>query len=171
MDSSMMCKYDDSIYDTPRIVRQNYTCDTTINSCIESLNDYPDMLENFMDYTGDFCKNSFTKQQVSLMRYCLNTLRPQLAKPEIKTYVEPSLLLVDVYPNPSKGNVCIDFKDSFSNNFSFVICDYIGQKVLESKIFQSKSFVNLEYLSSGLYTITISNDQSDIVCRKSIYKD
>lgn len=171
MDSSMMCKYDDSIFDTPRIVRQNYTCDTTINSCIEPLNDYPDMLENFMDYTGNFCKNSFTKQQVSLMRYCLSKLRPQLAKPEIKTYVEPSLLLVDVYPNPSKGNVCIDFKDSFSNNFSFVICDYIGRKVLESKIFQSKSFINLEYLSSGLYTITISNDQSDIVCRKSIYKD
>jgi hypothetical protein len=93
------------------------------------------------------------------------------AKPEIKTYVEPSVLLVDVYPNPSKGNVNIDFKDSFSNDFSFVICDYIGRKVLESKILQSKTLVNLEYLSSGLYTITISNDQSDIVCRKSIYKD
>jgi arabinose-5-phosphate isomerase len=76
-----------------------------------------------------------------------------------------------IYPNPSKGNVYIDFKDSFSNDFSFVICDYIGRKVLESKILQSKTLVNLEHLSSGLYTITISNDQSDIVCRKSIYKD
>ncbi len=170
MDSSMSCKYDDSIYDTPRIERQNYTCDTTINTCIEPLNDYPDMLENFMDYTGA-CKNSFTKQQVSLMRYCLTVLRPQLAKREIKTYFEPSELLVDVYPNPSKGNVNIDFKDSFSNNFSFAIFDYIGRKVLESKILQSKTLVNLECLSSGLYSISISNNHGEIVYRKSIYKD
>ncbi len=169
-DTSENCKYDDSIYDTPMIERQNYTCDTNINSCKEPLNDFPDMLENYMDYTGN-CRNSFTKQQVAMMRYCLTTLRPELAKSIIKAYFEKSVLLVDIYPNPSKGNIYIDFKDSFSSDFSYIIHDNIGRRVMESKIFQSKSLVNLEFLASGLYTISISNNSGNIVYRKSIYKD
>ncbi len=171
-DSSSKCIYDDSIFDTPRVLHQNvFTCDTTINSCIEPVNDFPDMLENFMDYTGDNCRISFTKQQVNLMRYCLNTLRPQLANIEIKSIVKPDLFLVDIYPNPSKGSLNIDFKDSFSNNFSLVIHDYIGRKVLESRILEPKSLVNIECLSSGLYSIAITNGKSEILYRKSIFKD
>ncbi len=172
MDSSSKCVYDDSIFDTPRVLHQNYyTCDTSINSCIEPVNDFPDMLENFMDYTGDNCSNSFTKQQVLMMRYCLKTLRPQLASLKINTIIAPALFLVDVYPNPNKGSLHIDFKDSFSNNYSFEIHDYIGRKVLESRILEPKSLVNLEFLSSGLYSIAITNDKSEIVYRKSILKD
>ena len=171
LDSALMCTYDDSIFDTPRVLHQNYYCDTTINSCIEPVNDLPDMLENFMDYTGDNCKNSFTKQQVTLMRYCLNTLRPQLANLEIKSIVKPDLFLVDVYPNPNIGSLHIDFKDSFSNNYSVVMFDYLGRKVLESQITQAKSIINLESLSSGLYSIAITNDKSEILYRKSIFKD
>jgi len=171
LDSTSMCVYDDSIFDTPRVLHQNYYCDTTINSCIEPVNDFPDMLENFMDYTGDNCKNSFTKQQVLMMRYCLKTFRPQLASLKINTMLAPALFLVDVYPNPNKGSLQIDFKDSFSNNYSFVIHDYIGRKVLESRILEPKSLVNLECLSSGWYSIAITNGKSEIVYRKSILKD
>ena len=171
-DSAAMCLYDDSLFDTPRVLHQNYfTCDTTRNSCIEPLNDFPDMLENFMDYTGDKCRNTFTKQQVFIMRYCLNTLRPQLSKLIVTTIVKPTLFLLDIYPNPNKGFIHIDFKDSFANDYSVVIYDYLGQKVLESRIVQPKSIVNLECLASGLYQLTIVNNQSVTVYRKSIYKD
>jgi len=169
---SAMCKYDDSLFDTPRVLHQNYyTCDTTINSCIEPANDYPDMLENFMDYSGDNCKNTFTKQQVFIMRYCLNTLRPQLSQFVVTTIVKPSLFLLDIYPNPNKGSIHIDFKDSFSNDYSVVLYDYLGQKVLESQILQPQSILNLECLSTGLYQLTIVNRQSITVDRRPIYKD
>jgi len=170
-DSSSKCIYDDSIFDTPRVLHQNYFCDTTTNSCIEPKNDFPDMLENFMDYTGDNCRISFTKQQVTLMRYCLNTLRPQLANIEIKSVLKPDLILVDVYPNPNNGSLHIDLKDSLLNNYSVVIYDYMGRKVLESQIAQTKSIFNIECLSSGLYSIAITNDKSEILYRKSIFKD
>ena len=124
-----------------------------------------------MDYTGDKCRNTFTKQQVFIMRFCLNTLRPQLSKLIVTTIVKPTLFLLDIYPNPNKGFIHIDFKDSFANDYSVVIYDYLGQKVLESRIVQPKSIVNLECLASGLYQLTIVNNQSVTVYRKSIYKD
>lgn len=171
-DSATMCSYDDSLFDTPRVLNQNYyTCDTTLNSCIEPTNDFPDMLENFMDYTGDRCRNTFTKQQVSLMRYCLNTLRPQLPKLIGTKMVTTTLFLLDVYPNPNKGSLNVDFKDPFSQGYSAFIYDCLGRKVVESPITQPKSILNLDGLSTGWYQLTIVNNQFEIVYRKSIYKD
>lgn len=171
LDSTMMCKYDDSIYDTPLILRQNYyPCDTTTNTCIESINDFPDMIENFMDYTGN-CRNSFTKQQVAMMRYCLLNLRSQLPKLIVKTYEKPAMFLLNVYPNPNNGVLHIDFADSFSNHYSAFIFDYLGRKVFESHINEAKSILNLQNLSSGIYEFRIKNDLSDFIFRKSIYKN
>ena len=65
----------------------------------------------------------------------------------------------------------IDFKDSFSNDYSVVLYDYLGQKVLESQILQPQSILNLECLSTGLYQLTIVNRQSITVDRRPIYKD
>ncbi len=166
-DSSTMCQFDDSIFDTPRIFSQNGICDPNINSCIEPLNDFPDMIENYMDYTGNRCQNTFTKQQVRLMRYCLNTLRSNLPK----RIITPILFLVDVYPNPNQGNFYIDFKDSFSNKFTYVLHDYLGRKVQESTILEPKTLVNLNSLSCGLYELTIKNELSEIIFRKSIFKN
>ncbi len=171
-DSSSMCTYDDSIFDTPRVLHQNYfTCDKTINSCLEPVNDFPDMLENFMDYTGDNCRNTFTKQQSFIMRYCLMTLRPELPMLEIKSKIKLADFMLNIYPNPNNGILHVDFKDSFSNNYSFVIYDCLGRKVLESTIINSSSIVNIGFLSSGLYELAILRDQSEVIFRKSIYKD
>ena len=171
-DSSSMCTYDDSIFDTPKVLHQNYfNCDKTINSCLEPINDYPDMLENFMDYTGDNCRNTFTKQQAFLMRYCLATLRPGLSTLEIKSKIKLAEFLLNVYPNPNNGSLHIDFKDSFSRNYSLIVYDCLGRMVLESRIVDPSSIINIESLSSGLYELAILNDNSELIFRKSIYKD
>ena len=171
MDSSKMCKFDDSIFDTPVIVGQNYACDTNRNTCTEAVNDFPDMIENFMDYTGNKCRNTFTKQQVALMRYCLKTLRTPLAKAEVKSNFLPAKLLVDIYPNPSEGMMCVDFKDSFPNDFTVHVYDLLGRNVFESKLIQSKSWVSLISLSNGLYEVVIENAESKSVLRKTIFKN
>ena len=166
------CEFDDSLFDTPRVLHQNYfTCDTSINSCIEDSVDQPDMLENFMDYTGDNCRNTFTKQQASLMQYCLITLRPGLCAFEIKSKIKLAEFLLDIYPNPNSGNLHIDFKDSFSNHYSYTIYDCLGRTVLEAKLVNPISIVNLEFLSSGLYELAILGNQSELLFRKTIYKD
>ena len=171
-DSASMCTYDDSIFDTPRVLHQNYyTCDKSINSCIEPVNDFPDMLENFMDYTGDNCRNTFTKQQAFLMRYCLLTLRPELPILDIKSKTKLADFIVNIYPNPNSGVLHIDFKDSFSYKYSFVIYDCLGREVLESVIVDPNSSVNIESLSSGLYELAILREESEVIFRKSIYKD
>jgi hypothetical protein len=171
-DSASMCTYDDSIFDTPKVLHQNYfTCDKTINSCIEPVNDCPDMLENFMDYTGDNCRNAFTKQQAFLMRYCLATLRPGLSAFEIKSKIKLAEFLLEIYPNPNSGNLHIDFKDSFSKDYSIVIYDCLGRKVFESKIAEPNSIINIESLSSGLYEIAILSNQLELLYRETIYKD
>jgi hypothetical protein len=84
---------------------------------------------------------------------------------------KPTLFLLDVYPNPNKGSLNVDFKDPFSQGYSAFIYDCLGRKVVESPITQPKSILNLDGLSTGLYQLTIVNNQFEIVYRKSIYKD
>lgn len=56
------CNEDDFIADTPVTLGPNYFCPTGVNSCPET----PavlDQVENYMDYTYDACKNTYTMGQ------------------------------------------------------------------------------------------------------------
>ncbi|GEM_PF-3044191 len=56
------CTEDDNIADTPVTNGPNYFCPSNVNSCPET----PavlDQVENYMDYTYDACKNTFTAGQ------------------------------------------------------------------------------------------------------------
>lgn len=56
------CQEDDGIADTPVTLGPNFFCPTNVNSCSESP-PIPDQVENYMDYTDDQCKNTFTEGQ------------------------------------------------------------------------------------------------------------
>ena len=56
--------------DTP-VTLPNYTC--TNESCPDAL------LDNFMDYTAEDCRESFTEGQSARMHQCLEEQRPALA--------------------------------------------------------------------------------------------
>lgn len=81
------CSVDDGIGDTPNCLdRSSFDCDTTKNSCDTTLiNDMPDMVENYMDYSSESCMNSFTTGQKTLMKGVLNNSRAGLATTPIKT--------------------------------------------------------------------------------------
>ena len=57
------CSVDDGVLDTPVSDAANYSCPTTHSSC-SSL----DMVQNYMDYTDDFCMNIFTAGQAFVMQ-------------------------------------------------------------------------------------------------------
>ncbi|CAA6822012.1 MAG: T9SS C-terminal target domain-containing protein [uncultured Aureispira sp.] len=80
------CSVDDGIGDTPNCLdRSSFDCDTTKNSCDTTLlNDLPDMVENYMDYSSESCMNSFTTGQKTLMKGVLNGPRAGLATTPIK---------------------------------------------------------------------------------------
>ncbi len=53
----------------------NYFCNPGTNSCNTDVPDVPDQIENYMDYTPDFCMNMFTQGQADRMNATLNSIR------------------------------------------------------------------------------------------------
>lgn len=80
------CSVDDGIGDTPNCLdRSEFDCDTTKNSCDTTLvNDMPDMIENYMDYSAESCMNSFTIGQKNHMKGVLNGPRAGLSTTPVK---------------------------------------------------------------------------------------
>ncbi|WP_053990795.1 M43 family zinc metalloprotease [Mangrovimonas sp. TPBH4] len=56
------CSDGDFCDDTPAIAEENYGCPTNADSCPVPTG-FPDMVENYMDYTNDACMNVFTNDQ------------------------------------------------------------------------------------------------------------
>ena len=48
------------------------------NTCQDSPYDFPDMIENYMDYSSDDCQNMFSEDQAALMRSVLTAFRTGL---------------------------------------------------------------------------------------------
>lgn len=65
------CSGGDNISDTPPVASASYGCNLNKNSCSNDSPDYPDMIENFMDYSDGACQNTFTNLQKNAMRSVL----------------------------------------------------------------------------------------------------
>ncbi|MCS7085891.1 MAG: zinc metalloprotease, partial [Bacteroidia bacterium] len=61
------CPLDDFCQDTPTAGAANYGC-VSVNSCTDTPTDFPDMVQNYMDYSDDACMNIFTYDQMVRMR-------------------------------------------------------------------------------------------------------
>ncbi|MES2621792.1 MAG: M43 family zinc metalloprotease [Bacteroidota bacterium] len=127
------CTEDDGLAETPESSAANQqTCDTLVNSCIDSLNDHPDMIENYMDYSDDRCQNMFTNDQIGIMRAMLQSSRAGIATPVVVSSIKNdigSFERVDVFPVPSSG--IIHVRAGIKNNvtYSCEIYNVIGEKL------------------------------------------
>lgn len=73
------CSEDDGIADTPNANGQSQQdCSYTKNSCVDEPIDHPDMIENYMDYSNEYCMNMFSQGQVEIMRAMLTGPRAGL---------------------------------------------------------------------------------------------
>jgi hypothetical protein len=104
------CGEDDGISDTPNQGAQSPSgCNKMANTCTDPDNDLPDMVENYMDYSAEACQNTFTKEQVQVMRSVLMNQRSALV-----TSTEPDYMAVQdwmVFPNPAKDKIFVTFSD------------------------------------------------------------
>ncbi len=163
------CSVDDGIDDTPNSGNNSQAdaasavnCNINKNTCTDSINDLPDMWENYMDYSKEECQNMFTQGQAAIMRAMLATSRTDLAvlqAPASHPICSPSVSAespmadasISVYPNPSTGN------------FSVAISSPV-KKIAVSDIFGKQMDFNLNEMNPGKFAITTAGFPKGIYC-------
>lgn len=64
------------------------------------------------------------------------------------------------YPNPANNYITIIPSGNFKNNYTILVCNSLGEVVQSNHVQQGKATINLSDLSSGLYHISIKDDQN-----------
>jgi hypothetical protein len=169
-----LCADDDGIDDTPKAgAASNFDCDTTKNTCVDVGVDYPDMIENYMDYSDEHCQNMFTQEQAAIMLVNLITLRPDLAEKAPlygvgfnQNNFENN---ISIYPNPATDYINIDFKSIRNNQVKIEMVDNAGKSVLSKILVVNNDIhtIDISQLTSGFYYLQITNG-TDIVRKKVV---
>lgn len=165
------CAEDDGIDDTPNAsANAAQQCSFSNNTCVDSPVDFPDMIENYMDYAQDQCMNLFTQGQVDIMRQMLETARTDLADGS----VEPSGIndvpfasSIDVFPNPSNGNFVIQVPQNQKIS-SIKLVDLNGRLVVEKSNLNQTGLISADWiLDAGGYMLELQFD-SGLVSKKLV---
>lgn len=172
--------FTDGIKDTPpqkapaSSTLGEYRCDTTINTCDvpvlinNQIGDYPDLFENYMDYSGDNCYNMFTKQQVDFMRFVLTNKRTNTIIDKSVEVVPTAInnnkndaYLVDIFPNPTSNLLQVKHQLNDNSNIKVNIIDMTGRLVYQNQIAaNSNNFsIDVSTLDNAMYIIQLSTDK------------
>ena len=87
----------------------------------------------------------------------------RLKKPEIITTVETTKTQgfenLTLYPNPCLNNLTIESSNTLNGGTNIYITNLQGQRILSKTTsgFEHKTIIDISYLESGLYIITVSN--------------
>lgn len=150
------CTQDDGISDTPNADGQsNQDCDNSKNTCVDNIGgvDLPDMVENYMDYSAEDCQNTFTAEQMGLIRAVLENERFDLINDNQAVGLpNKEVLLASLHPNPA--NTTVTLKSDKHLNGVIVITDVNGKVVREAKANGLETTVDIENLQSGIYQIS-----------------
>lgn len=172
--ASQGCGVDDGIFDTPNTRTRNYSCNGQ-NTCNESVDDKPDMTENYMDYSLDGCAAMFTKQQGFMMRFVLNKLRTGLSKREITydtLFEKNQNITVKYTPNPvlNGSALGIEIKSPENTIFEVKIIDMNGKQIITKNINSNqKEFIQLEGFATGIYAVLVkSKNNGEFVNKQKI---
>ena len=77
--------------------------------------------------------------------------------------------MINVYPNPSDGNIRIDFSNEVIDNYILVVKDIMGRIVFEKKYERSSKIkLNLKNLDVGNYILSLMNNDMSIKTKITI---
>ena len=150
------CTQDDGIIDTPKSDSQaDFQCDFTKNTCIDSPYNFPDMIENYMDYSEEECQNMFTKGQKDIMRTTLETVRLPLVLLNTNTNnLEENTNNIKIFPNPTTRFINIESNQKIEK---IEIYTTKGKRVFEQKNNSQKTTIDFNQKEKGLYFLKITN--------------
>ncbi len=163
---------EDGIDDTPdATVASQQTCNLNANTCPDPNldQDYPDQIENYMDYSDDACLNMFTKGQIDLMRTVIELYRPGIATKVINTpsgvkELSLSAMQLRVFPNPA-NDVLNVITNEVKSGATLQIFNAQGTLVHVQKVNGTSAKINLESFSSGIYLAVIDAENSKSTAR------
>lgn len=144
------CTTDDGMEDTPEAASNSQPTDpNSIPSCEELFekdscpnDELPDMIENYMDYSVESCQNSFTIDQIGLMRSMLEIARSGLLS---KIEVDFVASATEIYPGDS-----VDFSLTENVNTFELLWDF-GDGTNSSEINP-----NHTYTTTGFYNVSLT---------------
>lgn len=169
--------FDDGIIDTPHednafssyIEAGDDICSKEVNSCFVPYPgdgvDYPDMQENYMNYSTDICYGMFTREQANMMRYALTNKR---AESIIKSEIEDdpihtgirnkNNLRVEVYPNPASTNLNISLEKPSAHAKVFIY-NTLGEVVVQKDLTnQQATTLSIAHINSGAYILYVEDE-------------
>jgi hypothetical protein len=120
------CSADDGLSDTPFAAdASQQTCDYNSNTCTDSPQDFPDMIENYMDYSDENCMNMFTAQQVEAMRFVIENFRQDLLLSSKSKAQKNDLSRI--YPNPAHEFIRLELPDFGKQSYKYMFRDISGR--------------------------------------------
>lgn len=167
--------YDDYVYDTPIHNAPNNGFDISFGHVTTCPGNDPEMFINFMDNAFDSLAFMFTRGQVTRMQYVLssNQYRGQLCNTQIVcndslTNIIDSVAIrkpdlsadiVKAYPNPTRGEIMIEFNMSKLLPVSIYIFDMTGKLLMKDQWqLPSNKFIkeyDISEFSQGLYYLSV----------------
>lgn len=123
--------------------------------------------KNIMSYSLKGCRSQFTEQQLARMYAYYMSTKTYLAyggnaKDVSETDTTNTSLSVKIYPNPISGNLIYVASETNENPENFEICNLMGQVFATGKLLNNQP-INIGYLASGTYLMTIRSKNKKIV--------
>lgn len=163
------CNEDDGVSDTPNQGNSSqFSCNPDQNTCTDSEgDDLPDMFENFMDYSSEDCLNSFTNQQIAIMRSVLENERGGLIG-RTTTDVFAARAASEafkIFPNPTDGQLVVESKLEVGDGYQIRLYNLQGQavKASETSRYADRQAMDVSNLPAGLYSLLIMQGQKQYV--------
>ena len=174
------CDEDDGISDTPKsdasqqaqadpnnlpVCEELYSIDT----CPED--EFPDMVENYMDYNAITCQNLFTIEQVGIMRAMLEGPRAGLLG-QMSTSTAEEIAATQgftVYPNPTSSNLNLTLDGYNLADFEVRVQTILGAEATIA-VSNNNSQIDMSRLPSGVYLVNLVKEDLQITKKVSVLK-
>lgn len=161
LNSSDCFSQGDLCCDVPAVRYPYSNCDLPMSTCVESYNSNPnDQKENFMDYSFESCKNTFTADQTKLMNARMEEYLPSLGAPSYMPPLDPSYCTLAALIE-GRNSICLG--DSFAfNTYTIPMANYEYRlywrdSILVDSITLHSTALHYTYTpdSAGLYLLSL----------------
>ncbi len=171
----------DLICDTPPQAEASFGSPSlNQNTCHEDTPDEKDMWMNYMDYTNDDQQHLFTLDQSDVMRATLSTTRLSIQSSTgcLATGIahydkESNITTFSVSPNPSTGNIAVNYSLALEESFSISIMNVMGEEVFSKAInhaTQGMESVDLASQPQGIYFVRLQTPYSEKTLKLSLWR-